>query len=544
MTEFSPSLTAEGRPPRHESSLPAHRNLQLFAPDQEKIQAMAPSLDSNLATLGEFMAKLRYLTNPDAENIRNAAERLSEENDGKAYTTNRSVLRKTVSDREANRKLLFSGGILAASYEDLEEGLAATKSAYMRLSGGLLDQVHQVDFFKDGIEGCAIDIFTVRKASQDTAAEVAAAIEDDFGQRYELLKALSARDTGLALDGGSPNAELLPSEAVLTLSVMAKSPIRQELATELDQGTFDTVIARDILEFVDGNQDVNGDLAKVRQFAKFVTAFADTSPDTKAAMYERMAARLDEWPEPQLEVVQEARQALLNSMNENFSRAGVWLQNNKLAGRGNLEEGFQDAVTGALRIVAKKVQLDPRARLALMQAGINIHGNPRRGKQKRQGQTRQQITPPATEVVSVNPEIQPEPLKLMTYNLNDYTTTDGVEDLVNGFIESTRPGDTALREDLAKMFDFMVRTDLPPTHRRGVKPIRATQVRFGEDLLDFSEFKPTEAAGLPLKTRTAKESRVYFIKPDDETIGVIGLEPRSEQNNFINRIRNKLREHR
>jgi hypothetical protein len=131
----------------------------------------------------------------------------------------------------------------------------------------------------------------------------------------------------------------------------------------------------------------------------------------------------------------------------------------------------------------------------------------------------------------------------VTCNLNDQSTTEGVEGIISNFLQKTNPGDTALKEDLDRMTQFMARTDLPTNFRRGIKPIRGAQVRFGDDgkLWEFFEFKPTEAAGLSLRTGTAKGSRIYFIKMAENTLGIIGLEPRSNHENFLKQIRVKAK---
>jgi hypothetical protein len=133
-------------------------------------------------------------------------------------------------------------------------------------------------------------------------------------------------------------------------------------------------------------------------------------------------------------------------------------------------------------------------------------------------------------------------MKLLTCNLNDHTTTEGVEGLIAEYMQEVgQQGNKHLREDLEKIVAFMADTDLVENSRRGVKPIGGTQVRFGAEdkLWDFLEFKPSAATDLTLKTRQAKNSRTYFIRLDGETLGLMGIKSRSKQDMFIRSIRDR-----
>lgn len=71
-------------------------------------------------------------------------------------------------------------------------------------------------------------------------------------------------------------------------------------------------------------------------------------------------------------------------------------------------------------------------------------------------------------------------------------------------------------------------------------------VKFGTEdepdkLWNLWELKPTEAAGLPTKTAIAKTLRVYFIKMGNDTLGIVGIKPRSEQDKFLKQVRVKLK---
>lgn len=151
-----------------------------------------------------------------------------------------------------------------------------------------------------------------------------------------------------------------------------------------------------------------------------------------------------------------------------------------------------------------------------------------------------------TEIVTPTAEGPREPAKIVVCNLNNYSIEEDLATTVDDFMATAGQGNITVREDIERMLRFMARRDLPPTQRRGVKPILGSLVKFGleddpDKLWRFFEFKPTEAAGLSLRTSVAKNSRVYFIKLDDDTIGIIGIKPRAEQDAFLRYIRVKAK---
>lgn len=140
-----------------------------------------------------------------------------------------------------------------------------------------------------------------------------------------------------------------------------------------------------------------------------------------------------------------------------------------------------------------------------------------------------------------------EPLKLVTCNLSDFSVAEGVDGLIDTFVQRASQGNVTLRGDLERILNFMARTDLPPQHRRGVKAIQGQKVRFGTEeepdkLWDFFEMKPTDAAGLSTKTSIAKNLRIYFIKMGNDALGIIGIEPRANQEAFLKSIRVKTKQ--
>jgi hypothetical protein len=96
-----------------------------------------------------------------------------------------------------------------------------------------------------------------------------------------------------------------------------------------------------------------------------------------------------------------------------------------------------------------------------------------------------------------------------------------------------------VRQDVDAMLKFLARNDLPAAHRRGIFTVQQTSVRFpvgeaGEEKeLKVYEMKPTMASGLPLVTDVVKNSRVYFVRLGNDTIGILGIQPKTRQKAFI-----------
>jgi hypothetical protein len=127
-----------------------------------------------------------------------------------------------------------------------------------------------------------------------------------------------------------------------------------------------------------------------------------------------------------------------------------------------------------------------------------------------------------------------EPLKLVTCNLTNGTAVEGVKGLVADFLNRASQGEEAT-EDIKRVLDHMTRVDLPESHPHGIKFLRLF-VRFAGERYKLLEMKPP-AAGLSLRAEAVKSSRVYFIKLPDATLGIVGIEPRAKQAEFLRNLK-------
>jgi hypothetical protein len=138
-------------------------------------------------------------------------------------------------------------------------------------------------------------------------------------------------------------------------------------------------------------------------------------------------------------------------------------------------------------------------------------------------------------------EVLPEPPKLVTCNLADGTTVDGIDGIIADFTAEASQGGATFMRDLERSLKFFVRVDLPLTQRRGKHKMVDTGVRFNGDILPLWEYKPFDAAGLGLKADAIKGMRLYYVELPDNTYGVIAMQPRAQQEQFLKKVRVKIK---
>ncbi len=320
----------------------------------------------------------------------------------------------------------------------------------------------------------------------------------------------------------------------------------KHLLKELHSGAYDRLIAQDILGFLRGAQEVEGDLAKIQQLVKCVY-FMNGQPTNTAEFYKRMVDNLDVWPAAQQQVIIDARTLLRERLENRLRRVVTALRTDDFI-IDDPEDAFEVSFERLADALLRRTQITPQNKFEVMNLRSVISARRGRTASKRAARraARKDNDSGDAQQAPAAPETSPrEPSKIVACNLNDYSIED-VSSMVDGFVEGASQGDTTIREDVDRMLCFMARRDLPPVHRRGVKIINGAKVKFGTEdnpdkLWDFYEFKPTEAAGLSLRTNVAKKARIYFIKIDTDTIGVIGIQPRAKQDEFLRAIRIKIK---
>lgn len=450
---------------------------------------------------------------------------------------NREESRKKDPYDLSRKRIYKTAGLLVASYANLDEGMAVVKATIKELGG------EDDDFLLGGIRLLAGARQQMRGVAQQTGQELQALRSG--GSSYTLLKILAGSH---AKTGRQTIAKLIkttddqnPGPTLINLSVLSGSDVPRQLAGDLNTGLFDAQIARDMLVYADQYPAGNETLSRLHRLGKFIVAFEGAEPDSKTSFYERLAAVLGDWPAEERGLVLEARLGLGQALDLNLNRS---LRNLKEQGviptDEDLARAFEHSVDAFINELIKR-QTGP-AKAELLQL---------RTRRRTPKLLRVEQKPPKEPKVKgkptgkPTPEVRREPIVLVGCNLKEGVTTDGVESVVEAYMDRIgQKGNQAIRADVEKMLHHLARTDLPPTQRRGIQPLDRHALRFGEDgkLWRVYEMQPSRAAGLSLRSNRVKDSRVYYIELDDKRWGVFGIGLRSEQDEFLRRTCEKVKQ--
>jgi hypothetical protein len=456
---------------------------------------------------------------------------------------------------EAGRRFIFVGGHVIARNEDPTAGQQAGEEVLSQLPEAFSAPPDPTDDEDRGgsfrslwdkrILPIAEPLRQVHTISSVVAAEIDATEKGDTAANYLLLKALATDPDPKRFEIKLlTSKDWLPSHALIALGGIARSDIRRRLTAQVLTGTFDRHIARDVVQFADGQRVVDPGFARIRQLGTFGLAFAGQSTEDKAAFYDRMAATLDEWPAAERQVIVESRQVILDALEANANRAATWLREFGFIADADPLTVFSESIDDLILEVVKRQKLSGPALVGIMQVmqqrGLHKRSrtSSRQRRDERKGGTETQA--PSAEAA----EEDRTPPTMITLNLNDHTSVDGVGGLIEEFVTKTSQGnDGKIRADLERMIQYMHRTDLPPGERRGVKIISNITITFLPDGQPrrLHEFKPSDAPGLPTGTNVGKNCRIYFIKLPNNVIGVVGIKPRADQDEFLRGLRAKAK---
>jgi hypothetical protein len=274
-------------------------------------------------------------------------------------------------------------------------------------------------------------------------------------------------------------------------------------------------------------------IGRLLEFATELTASNPSDPN----FHERVASLLEHWSGDTRAVVVNARELLLGGMMFNLKVAKQWLDRERFLAP-NSKEDFEEVVRKYLGESVNTLQLNsltPRERQAAMVAKMSAKRRggalPGTAPSKRRGKQAGESAP--AEVAPAE-EVPAEPLKIVTC-LQGGVTVEGAEAYVAAFTKKISQG-SVVKEDLERVLAYMVRPESAELQRLGAKAMQDRMVPFGDNLYKLWEMKPTEATDLSLRTKAVKDARVYFIKLPDNTLGIVGIEPRDKQDEFTRNI--------
>jgi len=513
---------------------------EILSVPQAEIGAMYPSAQAavDLARdIGrvstETLGKKRYQS---GEEIDAASEDTSP--GSQKFTRDMLRMGKDVAGIEAV-ELGYASAHFIASFDDTTAGEQAAKK--------ILNAEIAPLFY----ENCATQldmlvahIHSFRSLASQAKTEIEAIRAADAGANYHLLKSF-ATDVGTEVRQArrmTPTEDWRQGHMLARLAVLGEMRVQQELAAETVQGTFDDHIAKDLLHAAQTTESQHLDLRRLREFSSFVMLMAGVEQGDTAFL-DHMASQFEQWPAGERNVIVQTRDVLLRGLSTNFTVATQRLTEARFLGNDDERKTFELAIANLMTALLRGIEMDlvpphDKTRILRLKAKYGKRGGPAgtvpRRKDLRADQAADEV---AALTAAANPETPPEQPKLVTYDIVDSTTKDGIDELVAKFIRGG-PGSPLVLEEVQQSLEFFVRADLPAAYRDGKHKLEDCGVRFGKEVVPLWEYKPLAAAGLSLRSKYVKAMRVYYIKlPDENAYGVVGIEPRAKQVEFLKNLR-------
>lgn len=478
-----------------------------------------------------------------------------------------TVTIKTLRGRDQNRsvgKLYGShitqiarlGAGFIATFDDHKEGVAALNEIYTQASQGSdvlgleLEKV-LAGVFVGNILPAVEPLRHLRHVSQQIGANVMTLAtrqdQTSLPDRYLLLKALggdvsSHKTNGIIRLSQIEQTSVASNRVLSVLTVLSNKGVKTVLSADARKGLFDPLIGADIIKYVDEQEKVDGDLGKIGKLMTFAKKLLGDGIEP-TEVYRRMVEEYDSWPVAQQQVVHNGRQVLLDRLDANLDLATKFAKSLCLITEGDHGDELAANYKSLADILLRNITVTPDIRAEV----LRLRASAKRGRQTPRRQREKSVKKGVEAEAATREAEEPrKPLNLVTCNLATYDTTEGVDGLIDQYLENVSQGNETLRKDVEAVLAFMRRTDLPPDFNRGTKKMENVFVRFGtpedpDKIWQLWEMKPKEASGLPTKTPNAKDLRVYYIKLNDDTLGIINLSPRSQQDEVIKGIRVKVK---
>ena len=443
------------------------RERKLFEVFPEEVYTLVPSLPEGMArinaTESDKQTQATDYIEDEAESesaLETAGENSSESEDDKKappIVMNRKAIRRSLGkSADAARWALMAGARLIASHDDSEVGATAAKQVVSGVANGLLTD------FQDYFLLAADSIRDLNSMTDVIGEEITTAMASLSG-RFTLLKALASGGDHMERGFGARrlgHVAWSPGRELATFSILAESDLQPALAAEFSSGAFAELIARDLVEFV-ARRDVSGSsFAKLHQTFSYMAKVMGVGSGTESAFYDKLAATHTDWPADLQERFIGAKRMILAGLESNFSRSNRWLKENGLMQTGDSAEQFERAVeTLALAILRHQSRVSQRDNAKYVPIKHELKRKQRRTAREAAGQL-------AVANVAALPSAEVEaavsaPMRMLTCNIKDGTVTDGVDVIVEDFLNKIGQGDD-LREDVERIMTFMARTDFPP----------------------------------------------------------------------------------
>lgn len=451
------------------------------------------------------------------------------------------------------RQIILDGACYMNAHAAVEDGIERGRS--------ILPETHEIDFLEGIYEGRIVPSAKILRRLRDASdvcidnleERLDGEEEEKVAGRYTLLKGIANENIPEESELSTPEKLDKMSLGVPLAALTFATRIPREVVVEAQSGAFDSYIAYDILQFADNNpKSRQTDIEKIGQLVPHIDDYNRTLGITmgKDEIYKVLASTVDSWPAAQRQIILEERNKMIDRFSGNLVKLFQTLDNAGFLSGDPANSGYEfgDSVKNYFEEIARRSQVTREAKAQIVaqraQAGI--------GKKRPKTATKRQKNRQDKVLRAKNDrfrkfqelwgeEVEPEPIKLVTYDSGEEGFIDNVDSMVEKYMKTIgQQGNEVLRQDLNKILEYMSVPDRPVDQPDGIKHIKKpSRLQIGDGSYRLFELKPTEATGLPLRDDFAKRMRVYFCSTGPKTRCIINILRRADHDEFLDDLRKR-----
>ncbi len=370
-----------------------------------------------------------------------------------------------------------------------------------------------------------LEATVVTRSMQGLSETAVAPLKEAAGtdeQKFGLMKLLSERPYK---QGNDPRYQEVRALQILDAFAALgdeESSIRSELESDLEAGSFDSLIGEEILREAD---DENSGLANAaREEIKNMLELATRlSGETGEFLLAAVAENIDLWP-PALKKLFDTRKLRYGQdMKANYIEQSSFLATYRCLPPATTEESMGQISDELIIEVAKQRSvntfLPTRERLGARATLEKMRGGRRGGGRKRHRATEEPAKVTEEQERKETPEINHRLVYVNADRSESGEESPQFEKVLKDYRAKNR-GQRGLQQDLEAVLDHLRTVDLSSGDARGIRPHRfgATQrsKHYESNLPKAYELQPSEIPGLSITSKGGRNLKVVFMLEGDE----------------------------
>lgn len=386
----------------------------------------------------------------------------------------------------------------------------------------------------------ANEIIRTRSAAQDLVREVEELSRSEPDLYYEIIKWGAEQDreerAAEALDSrrrmGRPgrmlkiNRDRASSSAFGRLIAVdaGNGSLGHQLGLEIQKGTFDAQIAKDLLVFGETadlsslDPTVQRDFTKVRCLVGLSEQLAGPGVDKDVAK-DRFIAAEPYWPADFRQIFCAYRQQLYDDFYLYIAGNAARLETDGAVPNGDALNGVSAFLVAARRfeLAATGTQLASRVALGSQIEGAAPALPRRRGRQARR---RQRAEVEEVETPEDEPTVNYQLLYIDRQGVIHPSDSGRLQEMIESYIKENR-GNGDLREDLERSIEALKTINLREGQSPSLNKLEGDRIQLVlnergtvAERLRIHEYKPFSMKGLSLRTKLAKNTRIMVVIPE------------------------------